>query len=121
MFAPEIKLRTRYTKSWWLIWTHMILTVLSLYMAMDSVMDMRCGLAFMLTFSAAVLYSLAIERRAVVRTRVPTFEITSCPTIHLSEIKARRFHIVEPDGLKERASDAASEDCKFFEEIDGQN
>ena len=32
------------------------------------------------------------------RVQMPTFEIASCPQISLSEIKARRFYIIEKPG-----------------------
>lgn len=48
---------------------------------------------------------------------VPTFEIASCPTIQISEIKARRFYIVDENQIKAKEAIQKEEDANIFAAI----
>jgi hypothetical protein len=48
---------------------------------------------------------------------VPTFEIVTNPTIKLSEIKARRFYIVDRAQIQAKAAIQAEEDASIFDAI----
>jgi len=51
---------------------------------------------------------------------VPTFEIASNPTIQLSEIKARRFYIVDRAQIKAKEAMQKEEDTKTFRAIEAE-
>lgn len=60
------------------------------------------------------LFNLPKARRVI----FPMFEISSCPTISLGEIKSRRFTLIDRSSMRARAEVQAAEDARVFAALD---
>ena len=58
-----------------------------------------------------------IFRKYRKKLKFPTFEIATHPTVFISEIKARRFYIIDRVSIKVKARKVRKEDKKIFSKI----
>lgn len=49
--------------------------------------------------------------------QIPTFEIASNPTIRISEMRARRFYLIDRAQIQARATAQSEEDARIFDAI----
>ena len=107
------------------MWSHMMMSIVYLYVSMIQFIAGEYGVGVFLSVMASTVIYLSFKYRKKYRaiktilrdTMIPLFEIATCPTMRLSEIKARRFLIVDEVSLKERYIATEDHDKKIFEDM----